>query len=294
MPELPDVELYRHALERRLLGEVLRRIRIGSPFVLRSVEPSPSEASQKRVRELRRLGKRIVLGLEDDLFVIVHLMIAGRFRWRPAGQTIPKRIGLAAFDFDQGTLLLTEVSKKKRASIHLVRGEAALAAHDPGGIEPLETDLQSFAAALTRENHTVKRTLTDPRVLSGIGNAYSDEILHRAKLSPLLWTQRLSEPELHRLYQATQEVLREWIERLCEQTGDGFPEKVSAFRPQMAVHGKFGEPCPVCGAPVQRIVFSERETNYCARCQTGGRRLADRALSRLLKDDWPRKLDEES
>jgi formamidopyrimidine-DNA glycosylase len=294
MPELPDVELYRHALERRLLGEVLRGIRIGSPFVLRSVEPSPSEASQKRVRELRRLGKRIVLGLEDDLFVIVHLMIAGRFRWRPAGQTIPKRIGLAAFDFDQGTLLLTEVSKKKRASIHLVRGEAALAAHDPGGIEPLETDLQSFAAALTRENHTVKRTLTDPRVLSGIGNAYSDEILHRAKLSPLLWTQRLSEPELHRLYQATQEVLREWIERLCEQTGDGFPEKVSAFRPQMAVHGKFGEPCPVCGAPVQRIVFSERETNYCARCQTGGRRLADRALSRLLKDDWPRKLDEES
>ena len=293
MPELPDVELYRHALEGRLLEQVLRGIRIASPFVLRSVEPALGEAAGKRVVALRRLGKRVVLALEDELFVVVHLMIAGRFRWKPPGDAIPKRIGLAAFDFDQGTLLLTEVSKQKRASIHLVRGEAALAKHDPGGVEPLDVDLQSFVEVLTQQNHTLKRALTDPTILSGIGNAYSDEILHRAKLSPSSWTTRLSEAELRTLYEATQEVLQQWVKRLETQTGDGFPEKVTAFRPEMAVHGKYGRPCPVCHAPVQRIVFAERETNYCARCQTGGKRLADRALSRLLKDDWPRALEDD-
>ena len=292
MPELPDIELYLHALEHHVVGEVLEGVRFASPFVLRSVEPPIEAVKGKHVRGVRRLGKRVVLGLEDELFIVIHLMIAGRLRWKPPKQKIPGRLGLAAFDFRNGTLLLTEASKKKRARLHVCRGESALAEHDPGGLEPLEIDLGAFRGALTERNHTVKRALTDPRVFSGIGNAYSDEILHRAKLSPLLWTQRLTEEQLERLHEATQEVLREWVERLIAQHGDRFPDKVTAFRPEMATHGKYGQPCPVCGDPVQRIVFADRETNYCATCQTGGKLLADRSLSRLLKGDWPRSLEE--
>ena len=292
MPELPDIELYLHALEHHVVGEVLEGVRLASPFVLRSVEPPIEAVKGKHVRGVRRLGKRVVLGLEDELFIVIHLMIAGRLRWKPPKQKIPGRLGLAAFDFRNGTLLLTEASKKKRARLHVCRGESALAEHDPGGLEPLEIDLGAFRGALTERNHTVKRALTDPRVFSGIGNAYSDEILHRAKLSPLLWTQRLTEEQLERLHEATQEVLREWVERLIAQHGDRFPDKVTAFRPEMATHGKYGQPCPVCGDPVQRIVFADRETNYCATCQTGGKLLADRSLSRLLKGDWPRSLEE--
>ena len=292
MPELPDVELYLHALRHRVVGKTLRGVRLGSPFVLRSVDPPIDEVSAKRVIGVRRLGKRVVLDLENDLFIVIHLMIAGRFRWKPPKQKIPGRLGLAAFDFDDGTLLLTEASKKKRAALHVCRGSVALMEHDPGGIEPLEVDYAGFVDALTEHNHTVKRALTDPRVLSGIGNAYSDEILHRAKLSPLIWTQRLTEQQLQRLHTATREVLQEWVERLIAQHGEGFPEKVTAFRPEMATHGKYGEPCPVCGDPIQRVVFADRETNYCAACQTGGKLLADRALSRLLKGDWPRSLEE--
>lgn len=292
MPELPDVELYLHALRPRVLDKTLEGVRIASPFLLRTVEPSVDEVVGKRVRELRRLGKRIVLGLEDELYIVIHLMIAGRFRWKSPGHKIPGRLGLAAFDFEDGTLLLTEASKKKRAALHLCRGEGALREHDPGGIEPLEIDFASFTAALRERNHTVKRALTDPRIFSGIGNAYSDEILHRARLSPLVWTTRMTEEQLARLHAATREVLSEWLARLIEQHGDAFPEKVTAFRPEMVAHGKYGKPCPTCGDPIQRIVFAQRETNYCATCQTGGKLLADRALSRLLKGDWPRSVEE--
>lgn len=291
MPELPDVELYLHALRPRVVGAVLERIRIASPFVLRSVDPPLEQAFGKRVVDVSRLGKRIVFSLEEELHLVLHLMIAGRFRWEEVGAKIPGRVGVAAFDVDRGTLLLTEASKKKRASLALVRGASALKEHDPGGLEPFSVSGPDFARALTEKNHTLKRALTDPRILSGIGNAYSDEILHRARLSPVLLTQRLDTEALERLHAAMCEVLNEWRERLVEQTGTDFPKKVTAFRPEMAVHGRFGQPCPVCADPVQRIVFRDRETNYCATCQTGGKLLADRALSRLLKKDWPRSLE---
>lgn len=291
MPELPDIELYRHALRSRVVGRVLQRVRLTSPFVLRSVEPPIDAVAKKRVLDVSRLGKRIVFVLEEDLYLVLHLMISGRLQWKPAGHKIPGRMGLAAFDFDKATLLLTEASKKKRAALHVCRGESALIEHDPGGVEPLEIEHDDFRDALVERNHTVKRALTDPRIFSGIGNAYSDEILHRAKLSPLTWTRRLTEEQIRRLYEATQEVLSEWVARLVAQHEEDFPEKVTAFRPEMAAHGKYGQPCPACGDPIQRIVFADRETNYCATCQTGGKLLADRALSRLLKDDWPRSLE---
>lgn len=292
MPELPDVAVYIEAIERRIVGEVLAGVRIGSPFLLRTVDPPTSELAGKRVVGLRRVGKRIVIELEGGLFVVIHLMVAGRFRWLAAGAKLPGKIGLAAFDFANGSLVLTEAGTKRRASIHLLRGEEALRALDPGGIDPMSATVDAFGAALTRERHTLKRTLTDPKVFSGIGNAYSDEILHRARLSPVQLTTNLSLDEIARLHAAVREVMAEWTDRLRREMGDGFPEKVTAFRPEMAVHGKFGHPCPVCGAPVQRIRYAENETNYCARCQTGGRLLADRALSRLLKGDWPRSIDE--
>jgi formamidopyrimidine-DNA glycosylase len=296
MPELPDVELYISALRPRIVGRRLERVRLFSPFVLRSFDPPLASVNGEKVTGLRRLGKRIVFELTGDLFLVIHLMIAGRFQWfepPPKPETKPGgRIALAAFDFEHATLGFTEASKKKRASLYLVRGEAALHEHDPGGLDPLKIKLPAFREALTRENHTVKRTLTDPRVFSGIGNAYSDEILHRAQLSPLKWTTRLEPDEMKRLHAAVGSVLREWIERLRTETGDAFPTKVTAFRPEMAVHGKYREPCPVCGAPVQRIVYAENEANYCARCQTGGKVLADRSLSQLLKDDWPRTLED--
>jgi formamidopyrimidine-DNA glycosylase len=292
MPELPDVTVYIEALSERVLNQPIQKIRIGSPFVVRSFDPPISAAAAKKVLALRRLGKRIVFQLEDDLFLIVHLMIAGRFHWKPKGAKIARKYGQAAFDFPHGTLLLTEAGTKKRASIHLVRGEAALQEHDPGGLEVLDASLDEFRQALTRENHTLKRSLTDPHVFSGIGNAYSDEILHRAKLSPIRLTQQMTAAEIDRLYRAVRESLTEWVSRLQKERGTGFPEKVTAFRPDMAVHGRYRKPCPVCGSPVQRIVHAENETNYCAKCQTGGKLLADRSLSRLLKDDWPRTLEE--
>ncbi|MDH3623790.1 MAG: formamidopyrimidine-DNA glycosylase [Myxococcales bacterium] len=292
MPELPDIELYLSALRPRVVGQVLKEVRLASPFLLRSVDPPLEEVVGKRVIDLNRLGKRLVFVLEEDLFIVLHLMIAGRLRWKAVQAKIPGRVGLAAFDFSGGTLIVTEASKKKRAALYFCRGAEALDAHDSGGIEPLEIDFKAFCNALTEHNHTVKRGLTDPRIFSGIGNAYSDEILHRAKLSPLIWTQRLGEEQLRRLYDATREVLQQWVTRLQEQNGEEFPEKVTAFRPEMAAHGKYGEPCPVCGDPIQRIVFADRETNYCATCQTGGKLLADRSLSRLLKGDWPRSLEE--
>ena len=295
MPELPDVAVYIEALEARIGGRTLEKVRIASPFLLRSVDPPVSAAEGRSVIELRRIGKRIAIGLEDELWLVFHLMIAGRFAWMDAGAKIsrnPKKRGLAALDFPNGSLLLTEAGTKKRASLYVVRGEEALAAHDRGGVEPLDVDRSAFAAALTRRNHTLKRALTSPSVFSGIGNAYSDEILHRARLSPLKWTERLSDEEVGRLFDATRAVLAEWTERLRAEAGDGFPRKVTAFRDGMAVHGRYGEPCPVCGAPVQRIRYAENETNYCPGCQTGGKLLADRALSRLLKKDWPRTLEE--
>ena len=292
MPEFPDVTVYIEALTERVLNQPIQKIRIGSPFVLRSFEPPLSAAEGKKVLALRRVGKRIVFELEDDLFLIVHLMIAGRFHWKPKGAKIARKYGQAAFDFPHGTLLLTEAGTKKRASIHLVRGEDALQEHDPGGLEVFEATLAQFREALTSENHTLKRSLTDPHLFSGIGNAYSDEILHRAKLSPIRLTQQMPAAEIDRLYHAVRESLTEWVERLRKERGIGFPEKVTAFRPDMAVHGKYRKPCPVCGSPVQRIVHAENETNYCATCQTGGKLLADRSLSRLLKDDWPKTLEE--
>jgi len=292
MPELPDVTVYIEALSERVLNQPIQRIRIGSPFILRSFDPPISAAEQKKVLALRRIGKRIVFELEDQLFLIVHLMIAGRLHWKPKGAKIARKYGQAAFDFPNGTLLLTEAGTKKRASIHLVRGEAALQERDPGGLEVFELSFDRFRQALTRENHTLKRSLTDPRVFSGIGNAYSDEILHRARLSPIRLTRQMTEAEMERLYQAIKDSLNDWVERLRKERRGGFPEKVTAFRADMAVHGKYGKPCPVCGSPVQRIVHAENETNYCAKCQTGGKLLADRSLSRLLKDDWPRTLEE--
>jgi len=292
VPELPDVTIYLEALQSRLLGRTLLKFRLASPFVLRTVEPSPRELEGKRVTELRRLGKRIVLGFEDDLFLVIHLMIAGRFKWLASGAKVPGKVGLAALDFQEGTLVLTEAGSKRRASMHIVRGEEALRDHDRGGLEPLTMSAAEFRDALTRERHTLKRTLTDPHTFSGIGNAYSDEILHRARLSPVQMTTNLDDAEVDRLFSATIEVLTEWIDRLRQETGARFPEKVTAFRPEMAVHGRYNQPCPVCKAPVQRIIYAENETNYCARCQTNGRLLADRSLSRLLNVDWPKSIDE--
>jgi formamidopyrimidine-DNA glycosylase len=286
------VTIYLEALEARVLSHTLEKVRLGSPFVLRTVDPAPSELAGKKVTSVRRLGKRIVLGFENDLFLVIHLMIAGRFKWLAPGAKMPGKIGLAAFDFDNGTLVLTEAGSKRRASIHIVRGEDAIRALDPGGLEPLEMSLDEFRAALTRERHTLKRTLTDPHTFSGIGNAYSDEILHRARLSPVQLSTNLDAAETERLYHATRETLIEWIQRLRDDAGTRFPEKVTAFRPEMAVHGKYRQPCPVCNTPVQHIVYADNETNYCARCQTGGRLLADRALSRLLHGDWPKSIDE--
>jgi formamidopyrimidine-DNA glycosylase len=292
MPELPDVVTYLDALRPRILGGRLERLRLLHPFVLRSVEPAPGDVVGRPVTGLRRLGKRLVIELETQHFVVLHLMIAGRLHWRPAGARAPGKLGLAALDFASGTLLLTEAGTKRRAALYLVRGEQALREHDPGGLEVLEADRDAFGAALAGETHTLKRALTDPRLVSGIGNAYADEILHRARLSPVKLTSQLTYEEIDRLHTAARATLTDWIERLRRETGDGFPEGVTAFRPGMAVHGRYGKPCPDCGAPVQRIVYAENETNYCARCQTGGRLLADRALSRLLRDDWPRTLEE--
>jgi len=292
MPELPDIVVYLEALQSRVVGERLERLRIASPFLLRSVDPRPDELAGRVLGRVTRLGKRVVFGFDDEYFVILHLMIAGRLRWKPPGAVIPGRLGLAAFDFPAGTLLLTEAGSKHRASLYLARGAAGVAAHDPGGIDVLAADLPAFRAALTRESHTLKRALTDPRLFSGVGNAYSDEILHAAKLSPLKLTTQLTAEEIERLHHATQDTLRTWIERLRKATGDGFPGGVTAFREEMAVHGRYRKPCPVCGSPVQRIRYAENEVNYCATCQTGGRVLADRALSRLLQEDWPRSLEE--
>ena len=292
MPEYPDVTVYIECLERRVLDQLLLDLRLKSSFLLRSVEPPIAAAKNKRVLGLRRIGKRIVFELEEDLFLVLHLMVAGRLRWRDPGAKIPGRIGLAAFDFSTGTALLTEASSKKRASLHLVRGEAALKAHDRGGIDIFTASLVDFSKALTRRNHTLKRALTDPTLFSGIGNAYSDELLHRARLSPLKLSQKLNPEEIERLFVATKATLLEWTDRLREETKDGFPEKVTAFREGMAVHGRYRSPCPDCGTKVQRIVYAENETNYCPKCQNEGRLLADRSLSRLLKKDWPKTVDE--
>jgi len=292
VPELPDVIVYVEALQKRVLGRRLGAIRLASPFLLRTTDPPLAAAEGRAVAEVRRLGKRIVIRLEGEVHLVIHLMIAGRLRWKPPGAKVPGRLGLAAFDFETGTLLLTEAGSKKRASLHLVASREALAPFERGGLEVLESDLTAFRQALGRESHTLKRALTDPRLFSGIGNAYSDEILHRARLSPQALTGRLSDEQVKRLFAAARGTLFEWTERLRKECGDGFPDKVTAFRDGMAVHGRYGKPCPDCGSPVQRIVYAENECNYCARCQTEGRMLADRALSRLLKDDWPRTLEE--
>ena len=292
MPELPDIVVYIESLEARILGAALEDVRLGNPFVLRSVDPPLKEAVGMTVRGLHRLGKRIVIGLDGDLHLVIHLMIAGRLHWRAPGAKLPGKRGLAAFDFADGTLILSEAATRKRASLHVVRGAAALAEHDPGGLEVLDADIETFGRALTATNHTLKRALTDPRTFSGIGNAYSDEILHAARLSPIKWTQKLSDGEIARLFDAVRTTLNDWTDRLRASAGGKFPEKVTAFRPDMAVHGRYREPCPVCGAPVQRIAYASNETNYCAKCQTGGKLLADRALSRLMHKDWPKTLEE--
>jgi formamidopyrimidine-DNA glycosylase len=291
MPELPDLTVYIESLEARIVGKRLENIRLASPFILRTVEPRMDEVRGKTILGLQRIGKRIVFELEDELYLVIHLMIAGRFHWKKLKSKIPGKVGHAAFDFPTGTLLLTEASTKKRASMHLVRGKSALAEFDRG-IEVLESRLEAFRSALLRENHTVKRSLTDPRLFSAIGNAYSDEILHRSRLSPLKLTRQMTEDEIVRLHRATISTLQEWIERLRSETGSEFPEKVTAFREEMAVHGRFGKACPVCGSRIQRIVYAENECNYCPRCQTGGRLLSDRSLARLLKDDWPKTIDD--
>ena len=292
MPELPDLTIYLEALQRCVVGHRLEGIRVVGPSLLRTADPPLTDVNGKAVLDVRRIGKQLVFGLEADLFLIVHLMIAGRLHWRSAGAKIPGKIGLAAFDFARGTLLLTEASTKKRASLHVVHGEAGLRRFDAGGIDPLAADVASFQSALTRENHTLKRALTDPHLFSGIGNAYSDEILHRARLSPIVLTSKLDEAGITHLFDATRAVLSQWIERLRLETGQGFPERVTAFRDGMAVHGRYRQPCFVCDSPIQRIVYSDNESNYCPTCQTAGKLLADRALSRLLKKDWPRSLDE--
>jgi formamidopyrimidine-DNA glycosylase len=292
LPELPDVTVYVEAVASRVTGKVLRRVRLGNPFVLRTFAPSPRELEGTKVTGVRRVGKRVVLECEHERSIVIHLMVAGRLHWKEPGAKLAGRQGLAAFDFDEGTLTLTEAGTRRRASIHIVAGEAALHALDPGGIEVMASEAGAFFEVLVRENHTLKRSLTDPHILSGIGNAFSDEILHRAKLSPVKLTKQLTKEESARLFEATRATLAEWTERLRDQAKGTFPEKVTAFRPEMAVHGKYGKPCPVCGSPVQRIVHAKNETNYCATCQTGGKLLADRALSRLLKGDWPRSLEE--
>jgi formamidopyrimidine-DNA glycosylase len=292
MPELPDVTVYVDALRRRVQGHPLRRARIRGPFLLRTTTPPLESTFGKTVTEVRRVGKRIVLGFEEGLWLAVHLMIAGRIHWKDRAPGLTAKNQLAAFEFDTGWLLLTEAGSQHRAALHVVAGEEGLRALDAGGIEVLEADLTAFAGALRLENHTLKRALTDPRLFSGIGNAYSDEILHRARLSPVAMTQRLDREAMERLFEATGEVLREWIERLRREAGEKFPEKVTAFRPEMATHGKYGQPCPRCGAKIQRIRYAANETNYCPGCQTGGRLLADRGLSRLLREDWPRTLEE--
>ncbi|HEY9530187.1 MAG TPA: DNA-formamidopyrimidine glycosylase family protein [Burkholderiales bacterium] len=288
MPELPDLTVYLESLAARIVNRRLLHARLLNPFLLRTAVPPLAAAEGRKVESIHRLGKRIVVGLEDELYLVLHLMVAGRLRW---DAKTPKRITLARFEFDGGTLSLTESGSKRRASLHVVQGRSALAAMDPGGLEVLDSDIQAFSSRLKSENHTLKRALTDPRLFAGIGNAYSDEILHRAQLSPIALTQSLDDAEAARLFSAARAVLVEWTDRLRNQAGGAFPEKVTAFRDEMAVHGKYGKPCPVCGAPVQRIVYAENETNYCARCQTGGKILADRALSRLLKKSWPRSLE---
>jgi formamidopyrimidine-DNA glycosylase len=294
MPELPDITVYIEALEARIVDQTLERIRIPKPFLLRSVDPPLSAANGRRVVGVRRMGKRIVVELDDDLFLVIHLMIAGRLRWVPTGAKVPGKIGLAAFDFSNGTLILTEAGTKRRASLWLARGEEGLQQFERGGLEVVDATRDEFAERLERENHTLKRSLTDPRLFSGVGNAYSDEILHRARLSPIKHTNKLTDDEISRLFDATREILLEWTERLRQEAKGEFPTGVTAFRDEMAVHGKFGKPCPVCGTPVQRIRYADNETNYCPRCQTDGRLLADRALSRLLREDWPRSIDEMS
>jgi formamidopyrimidine-DNA glycosylase len=309
MPELPDIELYLHALKSRIVGQRLERVRLASPFLVRSVDPPLEATFGRTVIGLRRIGKRVVWAFDQELFLVIHLMIAGRFRWHPAEPVspelarrsirakaepvkIPGKVGLAAFEFSNGTLLLTEAGSKRRASLYVVRGEASLAELDPGGIDVLSSTVEDFGAAVRRENHTLKRALTDPHLLSGVGNAYSDEILHAAKLSPMQLTARLTPADIARLHSATISTLRAWRDRLIAETGEGFPEKITAFREGMAAHGRYGQPCPVCGTPIQRIRYADNEANYCATCQTGGKLLADRAMSRLLKQDWPKSLDE--
>lgn len=292
MPELPDISAYLTALQPRILGKRLERVRIASAFLLRTVKPGIEEAEGRVVRELRRVGKRVAIGMDNDLWIVIHLMIAGRLHWRASGAKLSGRNHLAAFDFAEGSLVLTEAGSKRRAALHVVAGEDALKAMDPGGIDVLATDFETFRSAIINENRTLKRALTDPRVLSGIGNAYSDEILHAAQLSPIAHTQKLTPKELQRLFTATRETMQQWIARLEAEAKGGFPEKVTAFREDMAVHGRYDQPCPRCGEKIQRVRYADNETNYCARCQTGGRVLADRSLSRLLGSDWPRTLEE--
>ena len=292
MPELPDIDVYVDVLQRKLKGRILETVRLGSPFLLRSVSPPPQDACGHDVTELRRVGKRIAIGFDNDLWLILHLMIAGRLQWRSKRPSVSAKNALASFDFDNGSLLLTEAGTKKRASLHVATGEDGLAAHDPGGIEPLSCSFDEFRNALVKENHTLKRSLTDPRLVSGIGNAYSDEILHAARLSPVKLTGSLEDADVARLYDATVKTLRDWRQRLLEEAGGEMPGRVTAFRDDMRVHGRYGQPCPECGEPVQRIRYKDNETNYCAKCQTGSRILKDRSLSRLLKEDWPGTLDE--